>query len=89
MVEAGMGGSGGQLKTITQAMEALQAAKFTAVLNDNASTLSDLRLVEQTLAAATLTLEPDALARLTALTPTPPPATDRSEERSANNYGSR
>ena len=45
--------------------------------------------LEQTLAAATLTLEPDALARLTALTPTPPPATDRSEERSANNYGSR
>jgi tetratricopeptide (TPR) repeat protein len=52
MVDAGMGGSGGQLKTITQAMEALQVAKFTAVLNDNASTLSDLRLVEQTLAAA-------------------------------------
>lgn len=46
------GGSGGQFKTITQAMEALQVAKFTAVLDDNARTLSDLRLVEQTLAAA-------------------------------------
>jgi len=52
MMEAAVSGSGGQLKTITQAMEALQVAKFTAVLDDNARTLSDLRLVEQTLAAA-------------------------------------
>jgi len=43
----------------------------------------------QTLAAADLELDPETRARISALSPEPPSATDRSEESSANNYGSR
>ncbi|MEZ4368478.1 MAG: aldo/keto reductase [Kofleriaceae bacterium] len=43
----------------------------------------------QTLAAAELVLDEATLARLSALTPTPPPATDRVEERGAATYGTR
>lgn len=41
------------------------------------------------LRAADITLSEEQLAALGALTPTPPPATDRNEEKSANNYGAR
>ena len=41
------------------------------------------------LAALDLQLDAAARAELDALSPAPPPATDRNEERSANNYGSR
>ena len=50
------------------------------------------RSVEQlapTLAAGDLVLDAETRARITALTPEPPPATDRSEESSAHNYGAR
>jgi aryl-alcohol dehydrogenase-like predicted oxidoreductase len=43
----------------------------------------DAGQLEQTLAAADLALDAPTLARITALTPTPPPATDRTEERDA------
>ena len=42
-----------------------------------------------TLAAGALALDPETRARISALTPEPPPATDRNEETSAHNYGSR
>jgi len=45
--------------------------------------------LEPCLAAAELTLTPEMLARVSALSPEPPPATDRNEEKSAHNYGSR
>jgi len=41
------------------------------------------------LAAAELVLDPATRARIGALSPEPPPATDRNDERTANNYGSR
>jgi len=41
------------------------------------------------LAAAELILDPATRARIGALSPEPPPATDRNEERTANNYGRR
>jgi aryl-alcohol dehydrogenase-like predicted oxidoreductase len=50
------------------------------------------RSVEQlreTLAANALDLDEATRARISALTPAPPPATDRNEEVSAHNYGSR
>jgi aryl-alcohol dehydrogenase-like predicted oxidoreductase len=50
------------------------------------------RNVEQlraTLAANTIELDAATRARITALSPTPPPATDRNEETSAHNYGAR
>lgn len=50
------------------------------------------RSVEQldaALGAASITLTAEQRAALSALTPTPPPATDRNEETSAHNYGSR
>ena len=42
-----------------------------------------------TLAANTLVLDEATRARITALSPSPPPATDRNEETSAHNYGAR
>lgn len=48
-----------------------------------------LEQLEPLLAAATLQLDADARARVSALTPEPPPATDRNEERTADNYGVR
>jgi aryl-alcohol dehydrogenase-like predicted oxidoreductase len=45
--------------------------------------------LEPALAAAELALEPELVARLSALSPAPPPATDRNEETTAQNYGSR
>jgi aryl-alcohol dehydrogenase-like predicted oxidoreductase len=50
------------------------------------------RSIEQlapTLAAADLVLDPETRARISALSPEPPPATDRNEETSAHNYGAR
>jgi aryl-alcohol dehydrogenase-like predicted oxidoreductase len=50
------------------------------------------RSVEQlsaSFAAADLVLDEATRARITALSPAPPPATDRNEETSANNYGTR
>ncbi len=41
------------------------------------------------LGALAIAMTPELRARIAALTPTPPPATDRSEEQSAHNYGSR
>ncbi|MBI3205636.1 MAG: aldo/keto reductase [Myxococcales bacterium] len=48
-----------------------------------------LEQLEPCLAAASLTLSAEVLARIGALSPEPPPATDRNEEKSAHNYGSR
>ncbi len=45
--------------------------------------------LDASLAAADLVLDASTRARISALTPTPPPATDRSEETSAHNYGAR
>jgi aryl-alcohol dehydrogenase-like predicted oxidoreductase len=56
------------------------------------SVLLGARNVEQlsdTLAAADLVLDEATRARISALTPEPPPATDRSDERTENNYGRR
>jgi len=49
----------------------------------------DVAQLDAALAAADLDLDADTRARISALTPEPAPATDRNEERSANNYGSR
>lgn len=48
-----------------------------------------LEQLEPCLAAAELALDAELLGRIGALSPEPPPATDRNEEKSANNYGSR
>jgi aryl-alcohol dehydrogenase-like predicted oxidoreductase len=56
------------------------------------SVILGARSVEQlgeTLQAADLVLPPEVRARIAALTPEPPPATDRNEERTATNYGRR
>jgi aryl-alcohol dehydrogenase-like predicted oxidoreductase len=56
------------------------------------SVLLGARSVEQlepALAAGELALDEATRARISALTPEPPPATDRNEERSEHNYGSR
>jgi aryl-alcohol dehydrogenase-like predicted oxidoreductase len=42
-----------------------------------------------TLGAGNITLDPATRAKISALSPEPPPATDRNEETSAHNYGSR
>jgi aryl-alcohol dehydrogenase-like predicted oxidoreductase len=50
------------------------------------------RSVEQlapAFAALQLTLDVETRAKISALSPEPPPATDRNEEKSAHNYGSR
>jgi aryl-alcohol dehydrogenase-like predicted oxidoreductase len=49
----------------------------------------NLEQLEPCLAAADLVLSDEQRAALSALTPTPPPATDRSEEATAHNYGAR
>ena len=45
--------------------------------------------LEPALAAADLVLSAEERAEISALSPTPPPATDRNEEISQHNYGSR
>ena len=45
--------------------------------------------LEVCLSALDVTMSDDVYQRVSALSPEPPPATDRNEERSANNYGSR
>lgn len=45
--------------------------------------------LDQLIGAASIELTPALRARIAALTPEPPPATDRNEERSAANYGNR
>ncbi len=49
----------------------------------------DSNQLAELLGAAAFAMTPALRARLGALTPAPPPATDRSEEQSANNYGNR
>ena len=49
----------------------------------------DLGQLGQLLGADAVAMTPELRARVGALTPEPPPATDRSEEKSDNNYGSR
>jgi len=49
----------------------------------------NLEQLEPALAAAEITLDEEMRARISALSPEPPPATDRNEERSAHNYGKR
>ncbi|HTJ44663.1 MAG TPA: aldo/keto reductase [Kofleriaceae bacterium] len=56
------------------------------------SVLVGARSVEQletSLAAADLELDHETRAKISALTPEPPPATDRNEERTPDNYGAR
>ncbi len=49
----------------------------------------NLEQLEGVLAAAEIELDKPTRARISALSPAPPPATDRNEETSAHNYGSR
>jgi aryl-alcohol dehydrogenase-like predicted oxidoreductase len=49
----------------------------------------NLEQLDAALLAAEVDMTPELRARISALSPEPPPATDRSEETSANNYGSR
>ncbi|HVV84879.1 MAG TPA: aldo/keto reductase [Kofleriaceae bacterium] len=49
----------------------------------------DVGQLESNLAAASIDLTPELRARISALTPEPPPATDRNEERTPNNFGRR
>ncbi len=49
----------------------------------------DVDQLDGVLGATTIAMTPELRARIAALTPTPPPATDRSEERSEHNYGAR
>ena len=49
----------------------------------------DVGQLDVNLGAAALTLTPELRARIAALTPEPPPATDRNEERTASNFGQR
>ena len=63
----------------------LQHRAVTSVLL-GARTVAQL---QETLAAATLTIDAETYAAISALSPTPPPATDRNEEASSHNYGAR
>ncbi|MDP6947215.1 MAG: aldo/keto reductase, partial [Myxococcota bacterium] len=49
----------------------------------------DLEQLEPALAAVDVEMTDELRARISALSPSPPPATDRNEETSAHNYGSR
>lgn len=49
----------------------------------------DTRQLGELIGADAVAMTPELRARIGALTPEPPPATDRNEEKSANNYGSR
>jgi aryl-alcohol dehydrogenase-like predicted oxidoreductase len=49
----------------------------------------DVKQLDELLGAATVVLSPEDRAAIGALTPEPPPATDRNEERTAHNYGQR
>jgi aryl-alcohol dehydrogenase-like predicted oxidoreductase len=49
----------------------------------------DVAQLQPALDAQDLVLDADTRARISALTPTPPPATDRNEEITAHNFGSR
>lgn len=68
------------------------AVAWVASHPDVTSVLVGGRSLEQlapTLAAAQLVLDEATRTRITALSPDPPPATDRNEETSAHNYGTR
>jgi aryl-alcohol dehydrogenase-like predicted oxidoreductase len=49
----------------------------------------NLEQLETCLGALEIDMGGDLYARIGALSPEPPPATDRNEERSENNYGAR
>ena len=49
----------------------------------------DVAQLDELLTATAIAMPPELRARIAALTPEPPPATDRNEERSAANYGAR
>jgi len=49
----------------------------------------DVAQLETALAAAEITIDPELRAAISALSPAPPPATDRNEEGSSHNYGAR
>ena len=49
----------------------------------------NLEQLEPALKSVEIAMNSDLYARISALSPTPPPATDRNEESSAYNYGSR
>jgi len=49
----------------------------------------NIEQLEPVLAAAEITMTPELYDAISALSPTPPPATDRNEEKTAHNYGSR
>jgi aryl-alcohol dehydrogenase-like predicted oxidoreductase len=49
----------------------------------------NLEQLEPALSALEFEMTPELRSRVSALSPTPPPATDRNEESSAHNYGSR
>jgi aryl-alcohol dehydrogenase-like predicted oxidoreductase len=49
----------------------------------------DVSQLGELLGAHAIAMTPELRARIGALTPEPPPATDRNEEKSANNYGQR
>jgi aryl-alcohol dehydrogenase-like predicted oxidoreductase len=49
----------------------------------------NLEQLAPTLAAAQLVLDDATRARISALSPEPPPPTDRNEEATAHNYGAR
>jgi aryl-alcohol dehydrogenase-like predicted oxidoreductase len=49
----------------------------------------DVHQLGDLLGAGAIAMTPELRARIGALTPEPPPATDRNEEKSANNYGNR
>lgn len=68
------------------------AVAWVASHPDVTSVLVGGRTAEQlapTLAAGGLALDAETRARISALSPEPPPATDRNEEQSAHNYGNR
>jgi aryl-alcohol dehydrogenase-like predicted oxidoreductase len=49
----------------------------------------NLDQLEPLLNAPSIVVDDDLRARISALTPTPPPATDRNEESSAHHFGAR
>jgi aryl-alcohol dehydrogenase-like predicted oxidoreductase len=49
----------------------------------------DTRQLGELIGAEAVAMTPELRARIAAITPEPPPATDRNEEKSANNYGNR
>ena len=49
----------------------------------------DLAQLEPAIASTEVPMDDELRARISALSPTPPPSTDRNEETSAHNYGNR